>query len=183
MHDDGTEIYCDGMGPEDGSSQSKIAFTEAAQGDCIQSGQGTVGTIYILETEDRSFIKIGYTGRMSMRLAQHAAFVRKTGGDVRLIGFFPGTRRTEARLHAYFIDCRYRTEWYHREPAMAKLALLFDQPLPVPVEVRRSEAAVALGRVGGSAKVRKGLSMLTREDRKRIAKQGAEARWGKGKWR
>jgi hypothetical protein len=44
---------------------------------------------------------------------------------------------------------------------------------------KKNAAAVALGRRGGKAKVPKGLAMLNRKDRRRIAKQGAEARWGK----
>jgi hypothetical protein len=38
-------------------------------------------------------------------------------------------------------------------------------------------AAVALGRLGGAAKVPRGLSTLTPEERSAIAKQGATKRW------
>ena len=40
-------------------------------------------------------------------------------------------------------------------------------------------AAVALGRLGGKAKVPKGLSQLTPERRAEIARQGAAKRWAK----
>jgi hypothetical protein len=44
---------------------------------------------------------------------------------------------------------------------------------------KKDAAAVSLGRRGGKAKVPKGLAMLSQRDRRRIAKQGAAARWGK----
>jgi hypothetical protein len=44
---------------------------------------------------------------------------------------------------------------------------------------KKNAAAVALGRRGGKAKVPKGLAMLTQKQRRKIAKQGAAARWGK----
>lgn len=44
---------------------------------------------------------------------------------------------------------------------------------------RKNAAAVALGRLGGSAKVKKGFAMKSKEERKAIAKAGAAARWGK----
>jgi hypothetical protein len=45
----------------------------------------------------------------------------------------------------------------------------------------KNPAAVALGRLGGQAKVPKGLSMLSEERRKEIATKAAETRWGKKK--
>ena len=44
---------------------------------------------------------------------------------------------------------------------------------------KKNAAAMELGRLGGKAKVPKGLSMLSKKDRKAIAKKGAAARWGK----
>jgi hypothetical protein len=44
---------------------------------------------------------------------------------------------------------------------------------------KKNPAAVALGRLGGKAKVPKGLAKQTDERRSEIAKQGAAARWGK----
>ena len=44
---------------------------------------------------------------------------------------------------------------------------------------KKNPAAVALGRLGGSKKVPKGLAQLTPEQRSEIAKQGAAKRWGK----
>ena len=43
---------------------------------------------------------------------------------------------------------------------------------------RKNPAAVALGRLGGRAKVPKGFSALSIEERKENAKRGAKARWG-----
>jgi hypothetical protein len=45
-------------------------------------------------------------------------------------------------------------------------------------EKPKDPAAVALGRKGGQAKVPKGLSMLSPEERKQRAREGALARWG-----
>jgi len=139
----------------------------------------TVGTVYILETEDHRYIKVGYTLRMSMRFAQHKAFATKTmATGLRLIGFFPGTTQTEARIHSYLAECRYRTEWYYREPALSKLVRLFDDPIPEK-RIDMNPAAVALGRLGGKKKVPKGLAMLTPEERRERARAGAAARWAK----
>jgi hypothetical protein len=44
---------------------------------------------------------------------------------------------------------------------------------------KKNAAAVALGRLGGKKKVPKGLSMLSAAKRRKIARQGAAARWGK----
>lgn len=43
---------------------------------------------------------------------------------------------------------------------------------------KKNAAAVELGRLGGKKKVPKGLSMLTPEQRKARAREGAAARWG-----
>lgn len=146
-----------------------------AEGNRPESSPGPVGTIYILETQDQKLIKIGFTTRLSMRLAQHALFIRKTGGEVRMIGFFPGTIFTEGRLHHYFADCRYKNEWYHREPALARLARLFDKPLAIAERELPAKslnpAAVALGK--RSAKGR--MSKLTPEQRSAIARKAGLA--------
>lgn len=47
------------------------------------------------------------------------------------------------------------------------------------MEKTKDPAAVSLGRRGGKARVPKGLAKLSKRDRKKIAKQGAAARWGK----
>jgi hypothetical protein len=45
----------------------------------------------------------------------------------------------------------------------------------------KNAAAVSLGRRGGRAKVPKGFSMLTEEERKANASAAAQARWAKAK--
>jgi hypothetical protein len=44
---------------------------------------------------------------------------------------------------------------------------------------KKNPAAVALGRKGGMAKVKKGIAMLSKADRGKLAKKAAAARWGK----
>jgi hypothetical protein len=44
---------------------------------------------------------------------------------------------------------------------------------------RKNPAAVALGRLGGKKKVPMGMAMLTPEERKKRAREGAAARWGR----
>jgi len=172
---DGKEKECRSPGPSGHAEQEIDSRTTA--GDCQEGCKSPVGTIYILETEDRQFIKIGYTARLMMRIAQHAALIRKTGGDVRMIGFFPGTFRTEARIHAYLADCRYKSEWYQRDAALEKLIGLFDEPRRIEktTPASYSEVFSTLGRKGGPARAKK----LTAAQRKEIAKQAAQARWGK----
>lgn len=45
----------------------------------------------------------------------------------------------------------------------------------------KNPAAVALGRLGGQAKVTKGFGSLTEDERRANATRAAEARWGKKK--
>lgn len=49
----------------------------------------------------------------------------------------------------------------------------------MPRKPKKDPAAVALGRKGGAARVPKGFSMKSPEERKAIAKKAAAARWGK----
>ncbi len=44
---------------------------------------------------------------------------------------------------------------------------------------RKNPHAVALGRLGGKKGGPKRAAMLTKEERRKIAQRGAEARWGK----
>lgn len=44
---------------------------------------------------------------------------------------------------------------------------------------KKNEAAVALGRLGGAARVTKGVGTLSPEERVERAKAGAAARWAK----
>jgi hypothetical protein len=46
---------------------------------------------------------------------------------------------------------------------------------------QKNPAAVALGRLGGKAKVPKGFAMLSEAERKESASNAALARWGKKK--
>jgi hypothetical protein len=46
---------------------------------------------------------------------------------------------------------------------------------------RKNPAAVALGRLGGKARVPKGAAMLNPKERAAIGRKGALARWGKGR--
>ena len=44
---------------------------------------------------------------------------------------------------------------------------------------KKNPAAVALGRKGGMAKVKKGIAMFSKADRAKLVKKAAAARWGK----
>lgn len=46
---------------------------------------------------------------------------------------------------------------------------------------RKNPAAVSLGRLGGKARVPKGIAMLSPEERRALAKKAAETRWAKSK--
>jgi hypothetical protein len=46
---------------------------------------------------------------------------------------------------------------------------------------KKNPAAVALGRLGGLKKVKKGLGSLTAEERSEVARQGGKARWANAK--
>jgi hypothetical protein len=50
---------------------------------------------------------------------------------------------------------------------------------PATLMAKKNSAAVALGRKGGLAKVKKGTAMLTNAGRSELAKKAAAARWGK----
>ncbi|HEX4486155.1 MAG TPA: hypothetical protein VH088_07820 [Terriglobales bacterium] len=65
------------------------------------------------------------------------------------------------------------------EPDPIKVNLV---EFPAPVRVK-NPAAVALGKLGGSKGGKKRAENLTTEQKKAIAKKGAEARWAKTKTR
>jgi len=91
----------------------------------IEKGRrGPLGSIYIIETTDGKFIKIGFTVRMTMRMDQHRAYAQrefKTG--VRLVGFFPGTYEVESWMHRIFEPYRVSSEWYSRGPVIEHIHL------------------------------------------------------------
>lgn len=82
----------------------------------------TIGSVYILESEDKTLLKIGYSTRLFMRLKQLAKHVfAEFHAGVRIIGFFPGTRAVESELHRRFAEYRVHGDWYKREPVLRAL--------------------------------------------------------------
>lgn len=65
--------------------------------------------IYFVQTEDNQFVKIGYAGDVSKRLAGLQTSSPQT---LKLIGTQPGDHGLERRLHERFGYLRTRGEWF-----------------------------------------------------------------------
>lgn len=131
------------------------------------------GFVYFIETEDRRFIKIGYSIDPSSRIAEHRAFASdRFGVEIQMVGLIPGTLATEQWLHVQFRRHRVKNEWYDAAPireAFSRLALLAPpQARPHPLTVKE------LAAMGGKARA-KGLCP---KRQKEIAVAAAQARWG-----
>lgn len=74
---------------------------------------GARGTVYFVECPARGLIKIGFATDLSARIRT----MRTSATDeIRLIGSFEGTRRTERALHARFLQSRKFGEWFEDGP-------------------------------------------------------------------
>lgn len=142
-----------------------------------------IGSVYILETEDKTLLKIGYSTRLLMRLRELAKHILgEFHAGVRLIGFFPATRAVETELHRRFAAHRIHGDWYRREPvleAFANVVVPIVKTTQV-VTVRRpalpvvgSVEIVEVARKGGLASA----ASLTAQKRIERAHNAAVAKW------
>jgi hypothetical protein len=173
---------------QEGAERPGDDDTGREKADPVDGRQGALGSVYILETDDKTLIKVGFTTRLTMRLEQHRAFARRElKCGVRLIGFFPATIRVESAIHRAFAHCRVSSEWYDRAAVLEHIAH-FGLPESPSHEVEDSSpAAVALGRKraalmteeerrkAGQARMKQ----MTKAERKALAETAANARWGK----
>jgi hypothetical protein len=114
-----------GDGKEGRPCPCEETLASAAQRDSGVRGGSKVGlgSIYILETDDKALVKIGFTTRLTMRLETHRAFAKnKLGVGIRLLGFFPATMAIENALHRAFSPCRVGSEWYDRDAVFRQVA-------------------------------------------------------------
>jgi DNA-binding CsgD family transcriptional regulator len=82
-----------------------------------QVGQARSGYIYFIETEDRQFVKIGYSAN-PYRRQQTLGTLRPGNFALRLLGCIPGTVQTEQWLHSKFSADRDNGEWFRASPSL-----------------------------------------------------------------
>lgn len=129
-----------------------------------------LGTIYILETEDKTLIKIGYSTRLTMRLEQHRRLVEsQMACSVRLIGFFPGTLQLEAAIHRMFAEHRIHTEWYDRTAVLQAVQMLGRRRIRIPSPKYTASISTDMNARRNE--------VLSPERRKAIARKAAVTRW------
>lgn len=168
-----------------GSSQGvpELQTAEVGHAQQICGEQGSVeaedralGAVYIVETIDKTRIKIGYTNRLTMRMAQIRTLAkRQYGCDFRLIGFFPGTIQHEAALHRILAPYRVQTEWYDHAAVMRHIARfgLNAEARQKHPQLSAQQVFSIMGKNGGPARARS----LSPERRAEIAKIAAMKRW------
>jgi Meiotically Up-regulated Gene 113 (MUG113) protein len=134
-----------------------------------------IGSVYILQTTDERYVKIGFSTRIALRFSEIASttFAADHGG-IALIGFFPGSHETEALLHQRFAGYRAHGDWYDRAilehftgpifPAIGNLSRVQKTSLQV-IQMGNPAAALALQR----------FHKLTPERRHEIAKRGQKS--------
>jgi Meiotically up-regulated gene 113 len=101
---------------------------ETPEGDCTSRGEETLeglrtgigrkeknGFIYFIATENAEVVKIGFSVRPAMRL-----WGLRTASpfQLRLIGFLPGTHRTERMFHRRFAEDRMHGEWFRNSDSV-----------------------------------------------------------------
>ena len=84
------------------------AGSEDVDGD--EAAEPENGCVYFIETDNKAYLKIGYTASLDKRMKQIEGTLRPT--PIRLLGYLRGNRATEAWMHAAFAGLRERGEWF-----------------------------------------------------------------------
>lgn len=136
-----------------------------------------LGTVYILETGDERYIKIGFTTRLALRLQeiQCTMFAHEHGG-ILVIGFFPASHAVEVQLHRQFDRWRFHGDWYERGPVLEQFAFPLLPAVDLPVKCRFM-TSTEFQSAGGKARA----AQMTAEERTAIARKAGAARWAKRK--
>lgn len=84
-------------------------------------GSELMDVVYFVGTDDRKYIKIGFSARLSERLVTLSYAPSPHGRkNNKLIGYLRGDRRRERQMHAKFAHLRCEGEWFRNEGALAK---------------------------------------------------------------
>jgi hypothetical protein len=124
-------------GQEGRGRAGEVDIEEAPERDSAGGGRGQVGQgfVYFIETEDGEFVKIGYSARPYQRLSQLGT-LRPGAFALRVIGWIPGTYRTERWLHAKFSTDRDNGEWFRNSMRLrafiAAIGLVEPEPPKPP---------------------------------------------------
>src|SRR5262245_24464437 len=93
------------------------------------------GLIYFLETEDRQFIKIGFSTQWTIRLSQLGP-LRPGNFALKVLGSIPGSIAIERWLHKRFAEERDNGEWFKRS---SRLSAFIDSIGMVPPVVMKEK--------------------------------------------
>lgn len=86
----------------------------------VKRDQKGMSFVYFIRSEQSGFIKIGFSHDPQRRISELA-----TSQPVKLLGYFTGTKHTEANLHVRFAECRAHGEWF--KPEAVLVAYLRDR--------------------------------------------------------
>ena len=156
--------------PEAGAASTMPELQTAQMGSPEPMESGSTGQIYFIETEDRKYIKIGYSVDPIKRMSRLGT-LRPGGFALRIIGWMPGSPETERWLHHKFRDHRDNGEWFRNSPALRAFIEVIGLVQP------EAERSTMKKHAGAMAMVRARLKKLSPEERKEIAKNAAAARW------
>jgi Meiotically up-regulated gene 113 len=168
------------------------------------------GFVYFIETTDGAFVKIGYSRAPQTRLSQLGT-LRPGNFAIRIIGYLPGTRRTESWLHAKFAEDRDSGEWFRsndqlrafiaavglieprlihprprkRRPPKVRIPLVVVDQHDAPVEAKVPGTTLPEKRdqnpAIGAEMVARRYAKMTPEERTAAARNAAQKRWAKEK--
>jgi hypothetical protein len=101
------------------------------------------GCVYVIESADGAFVKVGFTTNLKLRVKTLAAAQRPVSSDVILRGWMPGSVYKERDIHRLLASHRANGEWFHNCEDLRQLIAGLDlqpgfpppivEPDPVPV--------------------------------------------------
>ena len=175
FRDDGS---CEGDGEQGGQSPREIANLSGAQEDSERRGEEAMGRsgqgcVYFIETHDGAFVKIGYSIDLPQRFDQLGVMMP----GLRLIGYVPGTRRMEGRLHRRFDAHRERGEWFRQASEIREFLRAEATALNLTMPLSRQRKPDSAKNAVAQAMVAMRNKKLSPARRKEIASDAAKKRW------
>lgn len=77
------------------------------------------GHLYIIETADKSLVKVGFTRQLRKRIVSHRSVSIRFLGPIKLVGVAPSTAKRDAAilrsLNWIGTPVRMRSDWFYRD--------------------------------------------------------------------
>ena len=91
-----------------GEAEEQENISGPTQRNSGESRARKMGFVYFIENHDKSFVKIGYSQDVLQRFSQLGVLMPR----LRVIGYVPGDRAYEHKLHVKFSHLRENGEWF-----------------------------------------------------------------------